>query len=287
MRLITLTVGTFLFFAPQAQAGFDWTPPSKMPEMAAQAQNPSIDNHAGNSVSDFMAALPPASVTQEPLGYYDAPMPLAMPSAPPVQNLSGKTGLVIDPYPLRSYGGYGGKRDAQLTASSVEQAMAEQAKILHPVQLGAGMTTGAQPISALQVSAPAPTSRRGGFEHSALSRFSGGSTMTPMAGGANVAGYATPRSPSSHGSMAAPAYGTPIKQYAKAVGFGRDLPLALALSQIVPSEFSHAYVGGVDPGTVISWEGGKPWNEVLEETLRSQGFTSSIQGNKVLIKPLS
>ncbi len=50
-------------------------------------------------------------------------------------------------------------------------------------------------------------------------------------------------------------------------GFGSDIPLALALRQIVPAQYAFSFGPGANPGMIVSWEGGKPWNEVLKETL--------------------
>ena len=71
--------------------------------------------------------------------------------------------------------------------------------------------------------------------------------------------------------------------YSEAIGFGRDLPLALALSQVVPPEYSYAFGQNVDVGSTVSWQGGKPWNEVLNEMLAPSGMVSIIQDRQVTI----
>ena len=72
-------------------------------------------------------------------------------------------------------------------------------------------------------------------------------------------------------------------QFSEAIGFGRDLPLALALSQVVPPEYSYAFGQNVNVGSTVSWQGGKPWNEVLNEMLAPSGMTSVIQNGQVTI----
>lgn len=72
--------------------------------------------------------------------------------------------------------------------------------------------------------------------------------------------------------------------YTEAVGFGRELPLALALSQVVPPEYSYAFGKDVNVGTTVSWQGGKPWNEVLNDMLAPNGMRAVIDGNKVVIQ---
>ncbi len=67
-------------------------------------------------------------------------------------------------------------------------------------------------------------------------------------------------------------------------GFGSDLPLALALGQIVPSDYAYSFAAGVNPGARISWNGGgKQWGEVLNEALAPLGYGLKIRGKQVVI----
>lgn len=75
-----------------------------------------------------------------------------------------------------------------------------------------------------------------------------------------------------------------VNGFADAVGFGRDLPLALALSQVVPPEYSYAFGKDINVGTTVSWQGGKPWNEVLNDMLVPNGMHAVIDGNRVVIE---
>ena len=59
-------------------------------------------------------------------------------------------------------------------------------------------------------------------------------------------------------------------------GFGKDMPLAMALGQIVPHKYAYSFGKGVNPGVSISWEGGKPWNEVLDDALKPLGLHAQI-----------
>lgn len=71
--------------------------------------------------------------------------------------------------------------------------------------------------------------------------------------------------------------------FTEAVGFGRDLPLALALSQVVPPEYTYAFGSDVNVGSTVSWQGGKAWNLVLDEMLATQGLRAVISGNQITI----
>jgi hypothetical protein len=78
----------------------------------------------------------------------------------------------------------------------------------------------------------------------------------------------------------------PQNEFMPIVGFGRDLPLALALSQIVPPEYSYAFGDNVNAGATVSWQGGKPWNEILDSMLAPQGLQAVIQNRQVVIRNL-
>jgi hypothetical protein len=66
-------------------------------------------------------------------------------------------------------------------------------------------------------------------------------------------------------------------------GFGMDLPMALALGQIVPPQYAYSFGDGVNPGIRISWEGGKAWDKVLNDALTPVGMKASIKGKKVVL----
>lgn len=71
--------------------------------------------------------------------------------------------------------------------------------------------------------------------------------------------------------------------YDEVIGFGSDMPLPIALSQVVPSSYSFSYDNGVSLDQTVSWEGGKPWNEVLDSMLASHNLQTEIIGNTVRI----
>lgn len=66
-------------------------------------------------------------------------------------------------------------------------------------------------------------------------------------------------------------------------GFGSDLPLVIALQQVVPPGYQYSFSGNVNPGVSVSWEGGKPWQQVLSAMLAPQGLGYRISGNAVII----
>lgn len=92
--------------------------------------------------------------------------------------------------------------------------------------------------------------------------------------------------------MAAPAV-TPVKAttenqpapstYAVIQGFGSDIPLALALRQIVPPQYGYVFDPDINQGTKISWNGDKPWDEVLNHALKPAGYTATVSETSVHI----
>lgn len=68
-------------------------------------------------------------------------------------------------------------------------------------------------------------------------------------------------------------------------GFGSDIPLLLALPQIVPPQYAYSFDGAVDQGARISWNGGQSWDVVLAAALKPLSLGVMVQDNKVLIAP--
>jgi hypothetical protein len=66
-------------------------------------------------------------------------------------------------------------------------------------------------------------------------------------------------------------------------GFGTDLPMAIALQQVVPAGYQFSFAPGVNPGAYVSWEGGKPWKTVLSDMLAAQGLGYRISDSVVTI----
>lgn len=66
-------------------------------------------------------------------------------------------------------------------------------------------------------------------------------------------------------------------------GFGSDLPLVIALQQVVPPGYQYSFANGVSPGVSVSWEGGKPWQQVLSDMLGAHGLGYRLQNNTVVI----
>lgn len=67
-------------------------------------------------------------------------------------------------------------------------------------------------------------------------------------------------------------------------GFGRQIPLSIALRQIAPVEYEFMFEDGIDTGDLVNWEGGKSWKVVLKETLERKDLSFVIQENMISIR---
>jgi len=66
-------------------------------------------------------------------------------------------------------------------------------------------------------------------------------------------------------------------------GFGTDLPLVIALQQVVPAGYQYSFAEGVNLGQPVSWEGGKAWQQVLGDMLAKEGLGYRLQQNIVVV----
>lgn len=89
--------------------------------------------------------------------------------------------------------------------------------------------------------------------------------------------------PSQTPAPSAPAPSAPVATNAVVQGFGKEIPLALALRDIVPSSYTYAFGSGDMASVKISWRGGKAWQDVLAAALAPQNLQASISGNTVTI----
>ena len=242
--------------APQAYAGFEFmvqktaSNPASAPALPRQIIAPAYPS----------MAVPMAPVMSEPLR-----PAMQMNNAPinsPIRPVVQQRGLVINPYPL----GPETKRYnlADVSSGSVNRALVEESGLVTPMPLGRNMRTGAQVENP-----PRPAARKPAQQQMAAYSSGDMSALTPIPGAPeNVEKQRLP-----------------ISGYKDAVGFGTDIPLSIALMQIVPEDYEARLPNASLENSMISWEGGKPWNQVLNDVLRPLGYAASIQGNRVMIEP--
>ena len=83
------------------------------------------------------------------------------------------------------------------------------------------------------------------------------------------------------GVPAAPVAMTPTDKVLD--GFGKHVPLVIALRQILPSDYGFAHGDGVDLTASIDWQGGRPWSQVLSDSIKPLGLTAIISNDTVML----
>jgi Toxin co-regulated pilus biosynthesis protein Q len=135
------------------------------------------------------------------------------------------------------------------------------------------LTPPAPPVSARPSAAPVkPASEMDGLEP--VITWDGAPTAAPVA---PVEMLPAPE-------LATPV-SAPISTEAPLEGFGTDLPLAIALQQIAPAGFRVSFAPGVDPGAPVSWKGGKPWADVLADTLAPLHLAANVKDGTLVVVP--
>lgn len=66
-------------------------------------------------------------------------------------------------------------------------------------------------------------------------------------------------------------------------GFGKAIPLVVALKQTLPQGYIYAFEEGIKPATPVDWKGGRGWRVVLTEALAGAGLVGYEQGNRISI----
>lgn len=285
-RFLFVSVAALTVSSVPAFAGFQFSSP---PQRQQQQQIPQGYGAPMTQVETPMPIVPAAPVEQAPL----APMPMeqaiGMQPAPqqvyPVAANNNGGRLVINPYPLQQQGAVATHDAGSL---GLDQAIAEQSGQLRPVA-----TPGDTAPSGM-IARAAITSRYDGNAVTpprkpvAAQMDYAASSLTPLPGGQGQNVYGQQAMPAPAPVMPSPAIPVPRApssgQYTDAVGFGKELPLALAMSQVVPADYSFSFAPTVDAGATVSWQGGKPWNEVLNDMLAPQGLTAIISGQQVTIQ---
>ena len=171
----------------------------------------------------------------------------------------------IDPYPLNNT--IKSTPAIPTAEAPLQQNMAQTARILTPVQLGNNQSTNAsRPLQ----SHARTTSR--------VSRYIDTASAGQIPSMAPVTSQSAPAYTQQN---FAPNDYSPFKIID---GFGNNIPLHIALSQIIPGEYKTNFSSSVDKGMLISWQGGQPWAKILEDILRENNLSGVIDGDQVLVK---
>jgi hypothetical protein len=68
-------------------------------------------------------------------------------------------------------------------------------------------------------------------------------------------------------------------------GFADNMPLVAAMRQVLPPSYGFTVADGVDINTLVSWQGGAAWGDVLTKMLIPAGLQATISGQNVVVSP--
>ncbi len=117
--------------------------------------------------------------------------------------------------------------------------------------------------------------------------ITGGNAPAPSAPAATVPVHILPTPPTS--SPSTPSLSTATISVSnnapadKVSGFGSSIPLALALHQILPTDYGSSIEPDVDMNTLVSYKGGKPWRDTLRDALAPAGLSAHEEGTIVVV----
>lgn len=87
-----------------------------------------------------------------------------------------------------------------------------------------------------------------------------------------------------HRGPAAPASAAPTRG-GIADGFGKGVPLRVALLQILPPPVTARFGEGVDAEQSVDWSGGKPWQAVVRDVVQPLHLRATVSAGTVRIDP--
>ena len=100
-----------------------------------------------------------------------------------------------------------------------------------------------------------------------------------------------PRTPSSEAAASPPSkpgkapHSARHHRLAAARGFGKRVPLAFAVRQIVPASVDVRFAKSTDLSALVDWEGGRNWPAVLRDVVRPLGLRVTLRAKTVSIEP--
>ncbi len=258
LNMVTGAVLAGFAFAAPAQAGFEWTPPpAATPQAPAATAAPSADplpETAGPLTPEPDAAVPVTPVENANLESNDLPLPGAQPAPS-----SGLKTLTATETP------------APVPVSPAPQAAAPVPVAPTPAPAAAPAPAPEPVKESIEWSAPAPAPVA---EQPAPPQAPG----VPAAEPVTAPVPATPDPSASQPQAASDLDMTPVQ------GFGKDIPLVIALRQVAPPHYAYKFDANVSPGQKVSWEGGKPWPQVLSDMLSASKLQVVIVGNTITVQ---
>lgn len=273
-RKMFFAIAPFIVLAAsQTQAGFEWVPQKKQPAMQAEVPvMPAPTFKDPVPVDDVVLPLPSDADLAEPTVAPVMPEPINMEKSaelPPVETMepqkpAAPTRIVMTPKEAPNSG-------ATMNTSPEPSMPPLDVHMSHehsPEALKKPPVTMTNTRIIMPEDAPVSAVQQTEKNNVVITAFPGEAEMQ------NTQPMPLPMAP-----IPAPS----AIEFAQAVGFAKDIPLALALGQVVPADYAYSFGTDVNPGLRVSWSGGKPWNEVVAEMIVPLGYSVTITQKSVRI----
>ena len=264
---ILLFIAAAPFAALPAQAGFEWLPDGQTPYADAQTKKPTMSLPGSSPMVSGGRDLTPRAPTNGVAT--NAGMGNGMGhgtvNTAVNNNNNGGAGIFL-PLPGQFQGGPSGSTvmpSPRASSPAITRAAPRPNPAPHTQQFDPAFKM-TMPSSRTS-SAPA---MRG---MTIRDNFATPNAAAVSGGGALTASTSTTRAPSDVGRF-------PIAE-----GFGSEIPLAMALRQVVPADYAYAFGNGVNPGYRVSWNGGQPWNDVVFAMINPLDLVAYVRGKKLFI----
>ncbi|MGB4057543.1 MAG: hypothetical protein WBK77_05625 [Alphaproteobacteria bacterium] len=273
-----------VFAANSSHAGFEWVAPPAGGSTAAPDKDSSAP--ASDSSDDGSQVVLPLPGSPAPLAAGAVPVPVTQEQIlqlPP--NYPGATESVIKTKNLSQQAG---------TAAPKAQAPVPLIPAQNQVPTANGLATSDRSVSPMPPKMPAPAPVAEAKIEAAP--VPAQPKVIVQEDAPQAALYATPNAeklvinpfPTGNKPIHAEASQpdmAPQADFSVFDGFGSDMPLALALQQIIPSGYAYSFDPSVNPGQPVSWDGGKPWDQVISGMVSPLNLESEIKGKVVHIRP--
>lgn len=288
-RFSAFSVMALLLTVTAAQAGFEWVPSARTAAPPVEMQDENAGRAPAPPAMETWAAEEPSS-SFTPLPAEDRGIPVAQ-DVRPAQVIASQPAIRV-----KSFGADAGSTPApaaERVAPPVELSpLAAPAPLAVPPPIAQPVDSA--PVVAQTFEAPSPAAVRrvilsDDAPEAARNSVSGGQPLSatspaPLPPQPQQPAFAEPQAQSPQPvAVAAPPVSAAPADLQRIEGFGTDIPLALALREVVPADYAYSFGDGVNPGYRISWTGGKNWLEVVREMIAPLGLQADISGKVVSI----
>lgn len=278
------------FASAPAHAGFDWVPPAPV----AQPATPS--NVAPENVAMPPVDAAPIAVTSEPM-VIDAPKDVAvvpvMPETTEAALSEKKEKAALSTPPAMTEPVIATTTQAEpvkITSTPSDRPSAKQDRktaVYPPPYNAPAAPLAGNRLSATGLVMPTPSATPMPVVATASPRSDDVTwNKRPVTDATEPVISSAPVSVEPKPALDAPIVSTPASSpvmYGAIDGFGKNIPLSLALEQVVPKDYTLVYAAKPDLNTIVSWTGGRSWNAVLSDMLYAHGFRAVITDKTVKI----